>query len=91
MSSRKHDLFQRLRNERLNILQLLNEIKVQGKEYHAIVNWTIFDMLSHLAGLAVWRVNALKELLKTGYTDFSHFTTMDKCNADHVAHRANHT
>lgn len=94
MSSRKHDLFQRLRNEWLNILQLLNEIKAQGKEYHAIGNWTIFDMLSHLAGWAVWRVNATKELLQTGHTDFSHFTTardIDKFNADNAADRVDHT
>ena len=93
MSSRKHELFQRLRNEWLNILQLLNEIKTQEKEYHAIGNWTIFDMLSHLAGWAVWRVDAIKELLKTGHTDFSHLThsTVDKFNADEVADRVNHT
>lgn len=94
MSSRKQDLFQRLRNEWLNILQLLNEIKTQEKEYQAIGNWTIIDMLSHLAGWAVWRVNATIELLKTGHTDFSHFTTMsaiDKFNADKVADRVNHT
>jgi hypothetical protein len=91
MSSRKHDLFQRLRNEWLNILQLLNEIKTQEIECHAIGNWTIFDMLSHLAGWAVWRVNATKELLKTGRTDFSHFTTVGKFNADNVADRVNHT
>ncbi len=63
MSSRKHDLFQRLRNEWLNILQLLNEIKNPKKEYDPIGNWTTFDMLSHLAGWAVWRMNAMKELL----------------------------
>ena len=90
MSSRKYDLFQGLRNEYLNILQLLNEIKTQEKEYHAIGNWAIFDMLCHLAGWAVWRVTATKELFKTGHTDFSHFTT-DKFNADSVVDRVNHT
>jgi len=70
---------------------MLNEIKVQEKEHHAIGNWTIFDMLSHLAGWAVWRVTATKELLKTGHTDFSHFTTVDKFNANIVADRVNHT
>ena len=91
MSSRKHDLFQRLRNEWLNILQLLNEIKNQKKEYDPIGNWTTFDMLSHLAGWAVWRMNAMKDLLDTGQTDYSHFFTTDKFNADIIANRVNHT
>jgi hypothetical protein len=36
-------------------------------------------------------VDATKELLKTGQTDFSHFNSVDKFNADNVADRVNHT
>ena len=89
--SSKQDLFQRLRNEWSNILLILNEIKSQEKEHRAIGNWSTFDMLSHLAGWAVWRVNATKDLLKTGHTDYSHFTNNDEFNASIVAERVNHT
>jgi len=89
--SSKQDLFQRLRNEYSNILKILNEIKAQEKEHHAIGNWNTVDMLSHLAGWAVWRVKATKELFQNGCTDFSHFTNVDEFNADIVAERVNHT
>jgi len=74
------------------MLQLLNELKAQEKESLIITgNWTLFDVLSHLAGWAVWRVTATKQLLKTGHADFSHFTTEDQFNADNVVDRVNRT
>jgi hypothetical protein len=85
----KQKLFQRLLNEWSNILQILNEMKSQEKEHHAIGNWTIYEMLSHLAGWAVWRVKATKELFKTGHSDYSHFSNTDEFNACIVAERVN--
>ncbi len=85
----KHDLFQRLRSEYSNILVILKQLKAQGKDYAAIGNWTVSDMLSHLAGWAVWRVKATEDLLNKRPTDFSHFRNNDDFNAKIVAERVN--
>ena len=86
----KQELFQILRNKYSNILQIMNDTKAQEKELEAIGNWNTNDILAHLAGWAVWRVKATKDLLETGHTDYSHFTNTDEFNANIVAERVNH-
>ena len=66
-------------------------MKSQEKEHNVFGNWTIFDMLSHLAGWAVWRVKATEDLIEKGTTDFSHFTKTHDFNANIVSERVSHT
>jgi hypothetical protein len=69
----------------------MNEIKNRENEHQKIGNLSTFEMLSHLAGWAVWREKATKELLKTGHTDYSHYTTYHAFNAAIVDERLDHT
>jgi hypothetical protein len=87
--SNKRDLFQRVRDEYTKCLELLAQVKSQGKQHEMIGNWTVFEMLKHLAGWAVWRVKATKDLLNNRPTDFSHFKDNDGFNAKIVVKRAN--
>jgi hypothetical protein len=38
-----------------------------------IGNWTVNEILKHLAGWAVWRVKAAEELLKQGFAEYYPF------------------
>jgi hypothetical protein len=69
---------------------ILDEVKAQGKEHEVVGNWTVFDMLSHLAGWAVWRVKATKDLLNKRSMDYSHFYDNKGFNAKVAAERADH-
>jgi hypothetical protein len=69
----------------------MNEIKNRENEHQKIGNLSTFEMLSHLAGWAVWRVKATKELFTTVHTDYFHFTNNDEFNASIVAERVNHS
>ena len=91
-------MFQRVRDEYSDCLELMTQVKSQGKQHEMIGNWTVFEILKHLAGWAVWRVKAAEELIKQGYTDYP-FTknnqfspqAQDEFNAKIVSERAGHT
>ena len=62
-------------------------------------NWSVFDILKHLAGWAVWRVTALEEYLKQGYVAYYPFVennkfspqAQDEFNSTIVAERSGYT
>jgi hypothetical protein len=95
-SSSKQELFQRLRDEYIDCIELLNQVKSQGKQNEKAGNWTVFDILKHLAGWAVWRVTILEEYLEQGFVEKYPFTennkfspkAQDEFNANMVAERA---
>jgi hypothetical protein len=76
--STKKELFQRLREEYSDFIELINQVKSQGKHHEMVGNWTVFDILKHLAGWAKWRVIALEEYLKQGYVEYYPFAEHKK-------------
>ena len=97
--SNKQELFQRLREEYTDYLELLAQVNSQGKQHEMVGNWSVFDILKHLAGWAVWRVTALEEYLKQGYVEYYPFVVnnkfspqaQDEFNANIVAVRVGYT
>ena len=66
-------------------------MKEQGKQHEQVGNWKLFDVLKHLAGWAVWRVEATENLLAKGVTDYSHLTDLDDFNSSIVTERAGYS
>ena len=77
----------------------MSQVKSQGKQDEKAGNWTVLDILKHLAGWAVWRVKALEEYLKQGYVEYYPFAVnnqfspkaQDEFNTNIVAERAGNT
>lgn len=92
MSSRKQDLLHKLRVARTHLLQVLSGLPDPERETVLLTDeWTARDILAHLAGWAVWDLDATQQMIKTGSADFSAVIDVDAFNARCVADRSNRT